>query len=606
MKYLPSFIIFSILILCGSLASSAFRFSLRERAKQERFSKERISIDNDQLRKQFDHFFVPLAGTLTPSPGKNLTIEHVKGEIWGVRVDASVNRNPKKEPESEFSAVLINEGEVELNGRLHSPWLKQHLESAARSAVGALKVNSNLVVGTELKAPLWADQAPELLKSFLSFSGVKEIEMNSYCVRLEGAVLSPEVRQKLGEQAAEMIQVPAVLKNNLFVKRTINPTLQVYGTENEFKISGLFPDEETRRNLVALIQKTLPNQAFKDEIKIGEAVAAPWWLPSAESLIPMFLSETGGVGTLEYWKNRLRVTGQVSSDALEKALSSHSFGPEKPADFSVESELKLLPSIEPQINIFTDESGRFVMQGELGNPEFKNEILVALMSDRPDLIVVDQINVSEKVKDPKWGKPSLLISEVAFNIRGGTLKLSPTEVLIAGEVSSEEAQRKLTEFASAVVGTSAKIENHSTFPEEAPVLDLVPVLDQTPVETPLETATQVDESKVDFKGTEVYFDSGSSEVDKKFEDEIAKAAELIKNLNPGTQLTVGGFSDQNGKASTNRTLSITRANAVLEQLATLGIDRSRMKVESFIDDTSRSRRNLWKSRRVEISITHRE
>jgi len=598
MKYLPSLIIFSLLILCGSLASSAFRQSLRERAKQARFSKE-LENGVNESGKQFEHFFVPLAGTLSPAPGKSLTIEHIKNEIWGVRVDQSANHKPEKEPESEFSALLSNEGGIELKGRVHSARLKSHLESAARESVGTVQVKNHLVVVADLKAPGWTERAPDFLKNFFSFSGVREIEINAGGVRMEGAVLSNEVREKLGEQATGMVEVPAVLKNNLSIKRTINPTFQVYGTEKGFKISGLLPDEETRRSLVALIQKALPNKDCKDEIKIAGGVAAPWWLPSAESLIPMFLSETGGVGSLEYWKNRLRITGLVSSDALENALSTLAFGPEKPADFAVDSEFSLRPTIEPQINLYTDKDGRFVMEGELGNPEFKNEILVSLMSDRPDLIIVDQVNVSEKVKDPKWGSPMTLIKEVAFNTKGGTLNLSPTKVLIAGEASSEDAKKKLTEFASAVMGTGAKIENHATFPA------VVLMVDQAPAEDPVESPVIVDETKIDFKGTEVYFDSGSSEVGKKYSDEIAKAAELIKTLSAGTQLIIGGYSDMKGNPSTNQSLSISRANAVLDQLANLGVDRSRMKVESFIDKTSRSRSNLWKSRRVEILIAGR-
>ena len=103
----------------------------------------------------------------------------------------------------------------------------------------------------------------------------------------------------------------------------------------------------------------------------------------------------------------------------------------------------------------------------------------------------------------------------------------------------------------------------------------------------------------------VYFDSSSAAIKASEEEKIAEAAQLIlASSDVKRSLTVGGYADLQGNADFNRNLSLKRANAVRDGLIAKGVPAARLTVNHFGEDTSKSAKDdLWKSRRVEISIT---
>ena len=58
-----------------------------------------------------------------------------------------------------------------------------------------------------------------------------------------------------------------------------------------------------------------------------------------------------------------------------------------------------------------------------------------------------------------------------------------------------------------------------------------------------------------------------------------------------------------GNAEYNKQLSMRRANSVVEALVSLGLDREKIEIKSKGEDVSGvSQNQLWKSRRVEVSL----
>jgi OOP family OmpA-OmpF porin len=102
----------------------------------------------------------------------------------------------------------------------------------------------------------------------------------------------------------------------------------------------------------------------------------------------------------------------------------------------------------------------------------------------------------------------------------------------------------------------------------------------------------------------IHFKSGSASIDEGNDDLLARLAELASSC-PG-KLTVQGHTDNQGDASANQALSLARAIAVRDALATRGIEANRMTAKGFGEsqpvadnDTAAGRA---KNRRIAITI----
>lgn len=107
-----------------------------------------------------------------------------------------------------------------------------------------------------------------------------------------------------------------------------------------------------------------------------------------------------------------------------------------------------------------------------------------------------------------------------------------------------------------------------------------------------------------FDNAAIHFKSGSAIIDEGNDDLLARLAELARAC-PG-KLTVQGHTDSQGEAADNQVLSLARAMAVRDALASRGIEADRMVAKGFGEsqpvennDTSTGRA---KNRRIAITI----
>jgi hypothetical protein len=284
------------------------------------------------------------------------------------------------------------------------------------------------------------------------------------------------------------------------------------------------------------VRKVFPKRELKDETTIAAEVENPWWLSNAKKLIPRFFEETGGLGGIEYWKDRLYISGKVSSQSFIDEINSDPLGPEKPEDFIIKSDLVIRPVKNPTLSVFADEKGRIIAQGAVSRGGDKNQILAALIQNDPDRVIVNRINVSSGIRDLTWNSPEKLVSEMMLNTTDGRIRIDSRKVEISGEVDSEIARNQMASFAAEMVGAEGEVNNLLTVKKDPEKSDSPPALNPT---------------EIDFKETAVYFNSGSSSIRSSYSDEISKAADLIKTLDSGTKLIVGGYADHRGNQSAN-------------------------------------------------------
>ncbi len=180
--------------------------------------------------------------------------------------------------------------------------------------------------------------------------------------------------------------------------------------------------------------------------------------------------------------------------------------------------------------------------------------------------------------------------------------------------AAEEARKKAEAEAK-----KANEANKPAMPDPKPAEKTTPAETSTEASTPEAMAppkpavveaipVKAQELVTKLRAMAVYFDSASDAIKASEEEKINEAAKLIldsKDVENG--LTVGGYADLQGNADFNRDLSLKRANAVRDRLIAKGIPADRLTVNHFGEDTSKSaKEDLWKSRRVEISLTKKK
>jgi K(+)-stimulated pyrophosphate-energized sodium pump len=102
------------------------------------------------------------------------------------------------------------------------------------------------------------------------------------------------------------------------------------------------------------------------------------------------------------------------------------------------------------------------------------------------------------------------------------------------------------------------------------------------------------------------FETGKATLKPESREQLKNIAEILKAY-PGTNIKLGGYTDNTGNASANQKLSADRARSVMNELAGLGIAASRMEAEGYgqehpvaSNDTEEGRAQ---NRRISILVT---
>ena len=106
--------------------------------------------------------------------------------------------------------------------------------------------------------------------------------------------------------------------------------------------------------------------------------------------------------------------------------------------------------------------------------------------------------------------------------------------------------------------------------------------------------------------SDILFDSGKAELKPTANGNLSQMAAILKKY-PENVLTIKGYTDSTGSASTNKALSEQRAQAVRGQLASSGVPGDTISVlgmgpEAPVGD-NKTPQGRMQNRRVEIEIT---
>ena len=542
---------------------------------------EKTGHKDVQVKHEF--LFASVTGAVRGEEEKHILIDTLSREIPGAYFDGSQLETSVAVP-SEVTATLEADQSITLRGIVPDNDSKIMFGVAAASVRHVSEVNNLLEVPEKVEVPEWRNTAPQFMFRFFSEIGSRKMILDSIGMKLEGEVVSRELREQLGSEARTILSDPRVVQNFLTVRKLQPPTFRVSESADEVKLAGILPDEKTRIRLTEVVKQLNPKKEMVDEIRVSSGVARPWWLENAHNLILLLFQQTAGNGSLEFWADRVVLGGNVPDEgSIITITQAASAG--KPDDFSVQSLLTIGPRMESTVVLIPEERGRFILSGTVANLAVKDEILSALMLDFPDAVIFDLLKVSSSVEPSSWKHPGSFFSHLLQNSQGGAVEIFQKGIVISGVVESEKVKSDLEASALSVIGKNGSVDNLLT------------------VEEMIAEANGGKNASGRITHEVIYFESGSSQVGSSDDSKLRDFAGILGEKDEETKIILGAFHDPTGNAVSNKKLSLRRANSVRDRLIEFGVPGKQIKVEyKGVDDTNTNQSDLWKSRRVEIAI----
>jgi outer membrane protein OmpA-like peptidoglycan-associated protein len=122
----------------------------------------------------------------------------------------------------------------------------------------------------------------------------------------------------------------------------------------------------------------------------------------------------------------------------------------------------------------------------------------------------------------------------------------------------------------------------------------------------IEDTNQVPTKETWFSFDRLEFETDSATLRPAATEQLQNVANIMKAY-PDVKVKIGGYTDNTGDSAANLKLSEARATAAMNQIATLGIDRSRLEAEGFGDQHPIADNNTeagrQRNRRVDIRVT---
>lgn len=623
MKKLIPVIFFIVALLFCSILAQPFHKKHIEKDLKAKVTKVLVESGLDPAGLEIEYHHLVKLGAVPENEFNRNALRDRLNDIIGLYIgenafsSASLIRESgtKKMPlsfhlaeQSDESVILtgkVNEAERDYLVGLAEASLTNNGER--RKVVDELVVSSGI---TLLSDRVSQEKLTELAPRFLKMADNGSINWASSKLTLGGIIEDADQEAEIFAAASELLPEGEDVVGDFEIQPRPDADFGVKRDGDRVVVSGLLPDVETRDELLQLVKKQVaadnPNASVIDKTTLKPRADRGWWAGLPKSFVPDFLAKTEGPANVHYFSDDFIAEGSYPNPedltaALDKiadyppevfsgtglndsegTVPISGSGAEKPSTASSKAGEQLISQLKPLAVYFDSESSE-IKETEESKIEEAAQLILASQDVTQGLTVG---GYADTKGNAAYNKKTSLAR--ATEVRNRLIEKGvPSHRLIINHFGEDTSQVSEDDF-----WKSRRVEVSLTNDVD---------LAQTPQNDPKAAAELISKLKLQA----VYFDSSSSKIKKSEEPKIEEAAKLILSSQNTIQgLTVGGYADLNGNASYNKSLSLARAKAVRKLLIEKGVPASRLTVNYFGEDTSKTaQEDLWKSRRVEISLT---
>jgi outer membrane protein OmpA-like peptidoglycan-associated protein len=552
---------------------------------------------------EFDHLEGSLSGTVDRPADVAKVIELLKARVpaahWPEAGDTAISIRPTLPPKlkvvrSEASDVVRVEGvlsALEDNGR-------SLLGSRLHSLPGVATVDNAVTLDPMVLAFPKLAEFISLASGLLAHDGPVEVALNDGVLSLSGAVPNEGLKSSLLELASGIGASSVDDRIGVKPPTTFTRVSDLKITRNRFGVilNGVYPTEAEREKLLAVFRAANPSLSVTDRLQIGDNCGPAVWQESLGTIVPVLLSSLTGELTAEFTADQIRVSGVAADEGSRQGLldrlaplagSNGGLGLKLDTEIHIEGE-KAVTAVELTA---VYEGGLLVIKGKLPKPEIVAAIEARIQDKMPDLLVKNEVSAAPESAGDEWaGGLVEFFAEALGRVSTGTFTFKDGVLELEGRTVALPDRQLIQNLAVNLLPPRFKIENrllHADQPFPKPVLQP-------------EQRTRLAEA---LKPLPVYFEKNSEVLEEEEKAKVNSIAEAVKGAGAEVALLVTGFADNKGDADRNKELSLRRAESVRAELIRLGLPEASLEVASTGEDVSGvSRSELWKSRRVEVTL----
>lgn len=598
-----------IIVLFGfAVAGSAFlaKVGLRSNVEAELAANAKMVLSEagfPEVVVEFDHLDGSLSGTVDRPEdiAKVLEVLHsgVPTARWPKTEDIAITIRPTLPPKLRVARTEGSD-EVLLEGVLSA------LEDGGRSLAGSRlhqlpgvsKVNNSVTLDPMVLTFPKIAEFVSLSSGLLAHAGPVEIVFADGKLAVSGTVPNDGLKTSLLDLAGQV--GATAVDDKILVKPPVTFTRvsELKITRNRFGVvlSGVFPTEEARQKLVALFREANPSLSVTDRLQIGESCGPATWQEALPSVVPALLASLTGEMTAEFSADQVRVSGMAPDDGSRKSLLDQlqplaTTGGDRPV--KLETEIHIEGEAAATVVELTAvyDSGLLVLKGKLPKPEIVAAIESRLKDKLPEILVKNEVTAAPEGPNDDWASGLVeFFAEALGRVTAGTFTFKDGTLDLEGRTVALPDRQLIQNLAVNLLPPRFKVQNrllHADQPFPKPALQP-------------EQRTKLAEA---LKPLPVYFEKNSEIIGEKERPKVSTMADAVKAAGAEVSLVITGFADNVGDADRNRELSLRRAEAVRAELIRLGLPEASLEVASKGEDVSGvSRSELWKSRRVEVTL----
>jgi OmpA-OmpF porin, OOP family len=451
-------------------------------------------------------------------------------------------------------------------------------------------------------------------------------------------------------------------------KTTLIDKAYVYGwsasrRNHRIRLSGYVPNSAVRKEILGVTKANFPGYEVADRMSLMRGVpAADIWLGG----VSFALAQLSGMrrGEVRLDDLTLSIVGEADDLAALKSIRTAAANP--PKGIKINLDQLGAPSISPYVWTAKFAGGKFDLSGYFPDEAVHTQLVDAARVAVRDGAVTDGMQPG-KGAPADWSRAALAAVRALAKLEDGSAELKDTTLLVSG-VSADEAgaeavrtllrsdlpssfkfteqirprePRKATATEPprppeppkplAKVETPAKIETPAKVeapakveePPKVPAKSETPVQPEAKVEAPsmpksaepvapkIETKAEVQARTCQailvevIQSGHILFESASAELDDSSSTTLAKVADAVKSC-PDVIVTIEGHTDYEGTQRNNQTLSLQRAQSVLDYLVKAGVNAGQLEPVGYGKTRpiapNNSTESRAKNRRIEFVV----
>lgn len=477
--------------------------------------------------------------------------------------------------------------------------IKRHAASVVRAVPGIYAAESVVVVKPQSANPAKSEANAES-------QTVESAEKSGRA----GLGKSDENKMSKGEIPVEKI-----------IKRSSNLVVTWSAKKQVISLAGELASEKEKLSLAASLKEKYAKAELSNSITIdSERISSLETLQDTIASIPRIIDKVYGKGSIVAYDRpgKLQVNGDVLNGRLYGQVTT-TLDTLATDELIIENNLKYLPTF----SVEKDPVNKKLILRGISNSQNSNILasrVRALTRNLPGYTAnVDGMEVDNNCREFAWenGEQAMLSNHFENASSGKIIFRSnvPVEItLTTSNLKYKEALETALKDIKSIKTEINYLPDEMNAGEAEPLDEAGDKISETEnkpemdadddsgVEDEIEEPSKEPSAELEKKLRElrVYFKSGSTYVGAEYNEKLNEVAEFVKSAaDQKSLLIIGGYADQLGDPSDNKSLSLMRAKAVQKKLAALGLPLARMNVEFFGEDDNPDKQE---SRRVEIRL----